>query len=37
MSIISVVQTNLTNEMMDVITQSHSNKDREVIRGIAGY
>ena len=27
MSIISVVQTNLTNEMMDVITQSHSNKD----------
>lgn len=31
MSIISVVQTNLTNEMMDVITQSHSNKDREVI------
>lgn len=36
MSIISVVQTNLTNEMMDVITQSHSNKDREVIgQGLA--
>lgn len=36
MSIICVVQTNLTNEMMDVITQSHSNKDREVIgQGLA--
>ncbi|MCJ1655733.1 SulP family inorganic anion transporter [Staphylococcus sp. NRL 16/872] len=31
MAIISVVQTNLTNEMMNVITQSHADKDREVV------
>ncbi|UDI77646.1 SulP family inorganic anion transporter [Staphylococcus taiwanensis] len=32
MSIISVVQTNLTNNMMDAVTQSESNKDKEVVR-----
>lgn len=36
MAIISVVQTNLTNDMMDTITQSESNKDREVMgQGLA--
>ncbi|PNZ26808.1 sulfate permease [Staphylococcus petrasii] len=36
MAIISVVQTNLTNEMMNVITQSPTDKDKEVVaQGIA--
>lgn len=36
MAIISVIQTNLTTQMMNVLTKQYSNKDREVLsQGIA--